>query len=128
MKKFHHMREEFHPYLVYSLGNCGMKLYIDTTIAVSLTNPLADFHLSYVPGWHGHGRPPISQARMHPKTGDFSTEVELELTPSLLPSLAVCFACRAKISEFVWEIAARWCAIFALVRTRCTNCAPSLTV
>ena len=57
MKKFHHMREEFHPYLVYSLGNCGMKLYIDTTKAVSLTNPLADFHLSYVPGWHGHGRP-----------------------------------------------------------------------
>jgi hypothetical protein len=32
------------------------------------------------------------------KTGDFSTE--LELTQSLLPFHAVCFACLAKISEF----------------------------
>ena len=39
MKKFHHMREEFHPHEthvarlpVYSLGNCVMKLCIETSL------------------------------------------------------------------------------------------------
>ena len=39
MKEFHKMRDEFHPmkllwlgYLVYSLGNCIIKLYIETDL------------------------------------------------------------------------------------------------
>ena len=41
MKEFHQMREEFHPmklkwldYLVYSLGNCTMKLCTETGLSV----------------------------------------------------------------------------------------------
>jgi hypothetical protein len=53
------------------------------------------------------------------KTGEFSTE--LELTQSLLPFHAVCFACSRKNIRVLRETAVKLVPFFALIRTRRTN-------